>query len=877
MNRFNTGNNLNSLDERDFYDNSMALDQAMNSTEPTWRDRFNVEKPTIDAALKSAGFMPAGFDFVTGGTLQPGDRNKAVYNPAPNGDNNWYRWNGAFPKVIAANSQPNPKNENNWVLAHFRIGIVEKEALRRTYLEAGYNLVNGSFEQGGTLVNSNDVLLQERTGKAFSGPVGVVAAGTDPTLPGSGYVSRTDVLLRNELAGAGGAGLVGFRQGSAGSAAITVEGKLRERISVKDFGGKSGFTYDSSDALVAFINAINSGAHEGSEFLIDGLYRTTKPLPTITRPISLSGVIPANSAILFDNVTDGLSIDLSAMTSNTVHSVVSHFAILTNKNIAGTGFRYLGNKGASQSVKLEFDSMRVDSLNRFMGKSSSEEWLIGIHIGDQAFAAKPSEIRINNAIVYGSDLNSSYSTLTAAGSSGIVVEKSTNCIITESKIALLSDCGIMFRGQSEGNGVYDSQVIAVKHGIVYAELVNPSNNHFIDNVHINPYITGIAFQTPAGNPSTSTPIQCYINNVFILERHENVAKSSTFIGVDAAVRFSKFVNVTVWANAKSPDLHTKIGFRIGCGGNILTNCHSHRMSYGIELFEMIPGFDYDVALDEFFEEDSILGFASPASFKLPTGNSRALSLPGRTYRRPTMWANQFSIVHENGTTIFDMNAGTISNKSATGPTTVYRHLINTSNVEMASLIGVGGDGVTTHSGNWILRSALTQFRGSLTPETANTNTIGTPGLPWSGGFTQTAFTVTSDERYKTAPLDITDVMLDAAAEVDWCMFQYLDRVEEKGADGARWHFGAIAQRFVEAFRKHGLDPFRFAFICHDEWAESPELIGEDGEVISHAVDAGSRYGIRYEQAIILKQKQIERDHKRQIDDLVARIEALEGN
>ena len=188
---FNTGNKLPSLDERDLYDNALNLDKAMNSTEPTWRDRFNVEKPTIDAALKSAGFMPAGFDFVTGGTLQPGDRNKAVYNPAPNGDNNWYRWNGVFPKEIAANSQPNPKNENNWVLAHFRIGIVEKEALRRTYLEVGLNLVDGSFEQGGVLNNQNDVLLQERTGKVFSGKPGVVAAGTNP-VSGS-FVDVSDV------------------------------------------------------------------------------------------------------------------------------------------------------------------------------------------------------------------------------------------------------------------------------------------------------------------------------------------------------------------------------------------------------------------------------------------------------------------------------------------------------------------------------------------------------------------------------------------------------------------------------------------------------------------------------------------------------------
>ena len=35
-------------------------------------------------------------------------------------------------------------------------------------------------------------------------------------------------------------------------------------------------------------------------------------------------------------------------------------------------------------------------------------------------------------------------------------------------------------------------------------------------------------------------------------------------------------------------------------------------------------------------------------------------------------------------------------------------------------------------------------------------------------------------------------------------------------------------------------------------------------------------GISYDQAIILKQKQIERDHKRQIDALESRLAALES-
>lgn len=70
--------------------------------------------------------------------------------------------------------------------------IVAREALRRSYAEAGYNLVDGSFEVGGVLVDANDVLLQERTGKAFSGPAGTVAAGTNPS--SGGFVDRSGTL-----------------------------------------------------------------------------------------------------------------------------------------------------------------------------------------------------------------------------------------------------------------------------------------------------------------------------------------------------------------------------------------------------------------------------------------------------------------------------------------------------------------------------------------------------------------------------------------------------------------------------------------------------------------------------------------------------------
>lgn len=168
----------------------------------------------------------------------------------------------------------------------------------------------------------------------------------------------------------------------------------------------------------------------------------------------------------------------------------------------------------------------------------------------------------------------------------------------------------------------------------------------------------------------------------------------------------------------------------------------------------------------------------------------------------------------------------------------------------------------------------------FTPATTNVFTCGSASLSWSGGFTQTAFTVTSDERAKTAPLEITDAILDAWSEVDFVQFQYLDRVEEKGEDGARWHFGVIAQRAKEAFERHGLDATKFGFFCHDEWEEQAAIYDEEtGEELVPAIEAGDRYGIRYEEALVLEAALQRRNYARLLDKyetLAARINALEA-
>lgn len=63
---------------------------------------------------------------------------------------------------------------------------------KRSAAESGYNLVAGSFEEGGTLVNANDVLWSKKLNKIFTGPAGVVAAGTNPT--SGGFVDKSSAI-----------------------------------------------------------------------------------------------------------------------------------------------------------------------------------------------------------------------------------------------------------------------------------------------------------------------------------------------------------------------------------------------------------------------------------------------------------------------------------------------------------------------------------------------------------------------------------------------------------------------------------------------------------------------------------------------------------
>jgi len=149
-------------------------------------------------------------------------------------------------------------------------------------------------------------------------------------------------------------------------------------------------------------------------------------------------------------------------------------------------------------------------------------------------------------------------------------------------------------------------------------------------------------------------------------------------------------------------------------------------------------------------------------------------------------------------------------------------------------------------------SSRVQFTDSFfRPQVDNTYSNGTASQRWSVIYAGTGTINTSDERLKQQISDDLAPELKAWAKVNFCKYKFNDAVEIKG-DGARWHIGVIAQQVKEAFESEGLDPFAYGILCYDEWDAEEEVLDDNGTVINNKREAGNRYGIRYEEALILE-------------------------
>lgn len=169
-----------------FKENSLILDNFVNSQENEHPDRFARKRPTITGIIREAFNVRTDIS----------NMNETLIGQS--------RWD-VVPKNTSLSLGGDNGALNKQAQALFNrtemLKVHAREALRRTYLEAGYNLVEGSFEQGGTLNTVTDVLLEEKTGKVYSWSGGfpkVVNKGTLPTSEVE-YIDKTDSTLKEEV------------------------------------------------------------------------------------------------------------------------------------------------------------------------------------------------------------------------------------------------------------------------------------------------------------------------------------------------------------------------------------------------------------------------------------------------------------------------------------------------------------------------------------------------------------------------------------------------------------------------------------------------------------------------------------------------------
>lgn len=142
------------------------------------------------------------------------------------------------------------------------------------------------------------------------------------------------------------------------------------------------------------------------------------------------------------------------------------------------------------------------------------------------------------------------------------------------------------------------------------------------------------------------------------------------------------------------------------------------------------------------------------------------------------------------------------------------------------------------------------FGAGIRPQADNSYSLGTASQKWSVVYAGTGAINTSDARQKQQVREISAAEQAVAQRLKGLIraFKFNNAVAKK-ADGARIHFGVIAQDVKAAFEAEGLNGFDYAILCFDEWGAQDEVRDKDGVIIQYAKEAGNAYGVRYDELL----------------------------
>lgn len=629
--------------------------------------------------------------------------------------------------------------------------------------------------------------------------------------------------LRSELAGNHGASLVGI-----GKSNLYNE---MPYVSPEMYGATNIISSSDTQAL---IDAFETAKTMGVSVKLSRIYFSSSDISVTNFYSDVFGVSMATCGIKFA-AGYGLIIDNSGTTVVRKPVGLRNFTIKATGQLQGTALTFLGAGGVAYARQL---IVRDLDVSNDAGTQSSFDTVFKLS-------------RAGQCVFDGVNVAGGGTSVPASRMGKIFDLHSTKNINIVNGSYQNFDTFMYAHDDTEGVVVFGNHIIAGRRGVVSEN--NVGNLFQVTNNHFNTTLSAVELgdlSSNGGNHSVITDNFCMVWNGI----PEDL--TTPYIGFKSCAQYGTFTNNEVLLTGFSKDTtHTLLtgntaGTRFAAY-NTISNSRVNNCTRGIQL----------------------------------TAGTNANNI-SNIQRVGVSLAN---VIIDGGSTnrywIFDTDANAFTTKAiklcnpGVAEAQQIRFYSSTDSSAPTGILRVsGGTAGVTGSGTGEFTPEIFAVK-QIRPAAANTYSCGANSFPWSGGFTQTAFTVTSDANCKSDPLLMTDAILDAAEEVQLVQYQYLDRVEEKGADGARWHFGAIAQRYVEAFERHGLDAHRFGFICYDEWGDTPAVIDDEtGEVITPAIEAGSRYGIRYEEMLVMEAASQRRNYSRLLEkqkELAMRIEKIE--
>lgn len=227
------------------------------------------------------------------------------------------------------------------------------------------NTTSITFASGLTLGDEVEILIAQpfSIGTTSAEAVSYIPSGTLSSLTAQTAIDElaSEKVQSTVLAASSGSSLVGYLPSGTGAAATTVQTKLRESVSVKDFGADPTGGVDSTTAIQA---AINATVYAGTLHIPSGVYLVSAGL-TATQPIRIVG--DGLSSVIYVAASVSATTDVITFVGTSSGAAAEGYYISDIKIIpvSGTPARYGVNLGSQTATGINRSTVERVYIGQF--------------------------------------------------------------------------------------------------------------------------------------------------------------------------------------------------------------------------------------------------------------------------------------------------------------------------------------------------------------------------------------------------------------------------------------------------------------------------------------------------------------------------------